>query len=130
MYNMIIAWGFSGPNDFNTKVEMNPERMNNIYASLLEYQKVNPEMRKTHFKRDGQTKKEKKDQERKILLSSQTLMADLWCLKPTRPNDKVATHGLENVGAAVSFPKNVKRALQTLQRFLRASQGGYELVRR
>ena len=83
-----------------------------MYRAILMYQKVNPSLRKTHYKRDGETEKDRNDQGRKILLSSQNLMADLWGLKPVRPNPKVSEYVLENVGAAVSFSKESQAHLK------------------
>ena len=57
------------------------------------------------MRQDGSNESLDNSQNRKFLLSSQNLIGDLWGLKSVRPSPKVSEYVLENVGAAVSFPK-------------------------
>ena len=58
-----------------------------------------------------------------MLKSSQQLMGDLWGLKPVRTSARVPEYELENVGAAVSFPKPSTAHSDRYNRFYEELQG-------
>ena len=54
-------------------------------------------------------KKKKRRKKTSLLKSSQTLMEDLWCVRPVRPNPREKTYMLRKVKAAVSWPKSAPK---------------------